>query len=124
MRTELQQMVLDGATEAVVEDDRQCDCGWSSCHSLAYLILIKGERVHPLQMLDCSVSGLTEKLEQMDDPRMPQKWTQCSYRWHSDPKYRLRRSLKLEKLKQSHGLCIDCLRVHQGAEKGVCRINH
>jgi hypothetical protein len=124
MRTELQQIVIDGATEAGVEDHHKCDCGWSSCHSLAYLILIQRERVHPIQMLDRSVSQLVETLEQMDDPRMPQQRSQCSYRWHSDPKYRLRRSLKLEKLKQSHGLCIDCVRVDEGAEKGVCRINH
>src|SRR4051794_9949810 len=71
MRTELQDILLDGTKDAGTEDNHNCSCGWSSRHSSAYMQLLQEEELWPLQMVHTTISQVLEKLERMDDPTIP-----------------------------------------------------
>ncbi|KAF2807528.1 uncharacterized protein BDZ99DRAFT_392986 [Mytilinidion resinicola] len=124
MRTKLQKILLDGASDAGTDDHCNCSCGWSSQHGFAYMKLLQKEELGPLQTLSTTISGVLEKLENMNDPTIPRGWVPCSYRWHGDPGYRRRRKSRLDDFKKGNGLCIDCVRSSTTAAKQICRTKH
>jgi hypothetical protein len=109
MRTELQQMLFYGSTDAGMDDSSACTCAWSSRHSLAHTELLREKELLPLQILTITISEVVEKLEQMEDPTMPSQWVPCNYRWHGTPSYRAKRGERLREFHERKGLCIDCI---------------
>jgi hypothetical protein len=124
MRTELQQIILDGTTTAGTEDDHTCSCGWSSQHGFAYMRLLMQENLLPGHTLYSTISDVVKKFEEMNDPTMPRKWVRCNYRWHSDPTYRSMRSWELDSFNKGNGICIDCVRSSTATTEQNCRIKH
>ncbi|KAH7344380.1 hypothetical protein BKA66DRAFT_434194, partial [Pyrenochaeta sp. MPI-SDFR-AT-0127] len=124
MRTELQQILFDGSTDAGSDETNACTCAWSSRHSLAHTELLRHQELQPLQILNITISRVIERLEQMKDPVISNQWVPCMYRWHRNPCYRERRGQSLRKLQGSNGLCIDCVRSGTVPTNQICRIKH
>ena len=126
MRTELEQILIEGMTDAGKNDDQHCKCGWSSRHIFSYMKLLENEKLGPVQMLDTTISQVVERLEVMNDPALPPEWARCDYRWHTEPNYRARRGQRLRTFKMINGLCIDCVRSSKvtAVTTQSCRIKH
>ena len=126
MRTELEQILIEGMTDAGTDDGRNCNCGWSSRRGFSYMRQLQKEKLWPVQMLDTTISQVVERMEVMNDPALPQEWVRCDYRWHTDPNYRATRSWRLRTFKKSNGLCIDCIRSSNVTAVATqsCRIRH
>ena len=125
MRMEFQQILFDGTKSGEADGSGQCDCGWSSRHSFAYVKLLQAESLQPSQMLNTTLSRLLDKLDRMPDPTVPRNnWAQCGYPWHPNHHYREIRKWKLSKLKEANGLCIDCVRSNSTSEEQSCRVKH
>jgi hypothetical protein len=124
MRTELQQIILDGTTTAGTNDTQNCSCGWSSQHGFAYMRLLMEEKLLPEHTLCSTISNVVKRFERMNDPTMPHEWVPCNYRWHTNPNYRSTRSRKLDLFKKENGICIDCVQSSTATTEQNCRIRH
>jgi hypothetical protein len=124
IRTELQQILFDGSTDAGWEESSGCTCAWSSRYSLAHTELLREQKLWPSQILTITISQAIERMEKMGDPTMTNQWVRCDYRWHRDPRYRAKRGERLRELQERNGLCIDCVRLGTTVANQAHRINH
>lgn len=125
MRTDLQDILFRGTHDEGTrgDEDRKCECSWPSEHCAAYVALLWQEKLLPNQVLESTVAGILQKMENMPDPTMAPRWARCSYRWHSaGSKHRGPRSYGLERFRRDKciGLCLGCVR-SKADGKCTCR---
>jgi len=126
LRITLLQILHDTATGAGVENDsRNCSCAWSARYHLAHTEVLNEHKLQPRDFPDMTIAEVVEKMGRMRDAVVPQPWTPCGYRWHSNPEYGAsRRNWLKDKLAEERGLCIDCVRSCDKGVKVECRTKH
>lgn len=90
-----------------------CDygCGWTSTCAYAYISKLEVENLWPARFSNTSISKALERAEMMPDPVPSERTTACNMaHFHSVPQYRISRSVRLERLNKSIGLCLECVR--------------
>lgn len=86
-------------------------CGWTSKYAYAYLQLLRGKSLWPACLFKMSISEAIELVETMPDPIPEEQNAECTFAYkHAAPEYRRDRCPHLDRLNNSVGLCLHCVR--------------
>jgi len=117
---ELDQLIVEGASSATCGDPWG-ECDFLSRHTRAYIGLLRSAKLWPMATAKMSISEAIDALEKTGNPRVSlDGMKKCSSN-HSTPNYSTK---KLDELKNSIGLCLDCVFSDRTAATPDCRIKH
>ena len=118
---ELEQLILRGASYATCGN--ACgECDFPSRYAYAYIKLLRSAELWPMATITMSISEAIDVFEKMGNPMVLFHGIKCDY--HSTPNYKTCCTKDLDKLKNSIGLCLDCVYTDRTAATPGCRIKH
>lgn len=120
LQMELDQLIVEGASSAT------CSILWGGCdfpsrHTHAYIKLLRSAKLWPMATASMSISEAIDALEKTGNPTVSLDGIKHCDPYHSTLNYSTK---KLDELKNSIGLCLDCVFSGRTAATPDCRIKH
>ena len=117
---ELDQLIVEGASSATCSNPFG-ECDFPSRHTRARIGLLQFAKLWPIATANMSISGAIGVLEKTGNPTVSLDEMKKCGSHHSTPNYDTK---KLDELKNSIGLCLDCVFSDRTAATPDCRIKH
>jgi hypothetical protein len=124
LRMKLEHLILRGVSYAICYNGRG-ECDFPSRCARAYIQLLQSAELWPIATVTMSISKAIDVLEKMGDPTVSFDGIQCDcLSMHSTPNYKRNRNKDLDELKNSVGLCLDCVFSGCTTATAYCSIKH
>ena len=117
---ELDQLIVEGASSATCSD-LWGECDFPSRHTRACIRLLRSAKLWPIATASMSISEAIDALEKTGNLTVSLDGMKKCNSDHSTPNYTTK---KLDELKNSIGLCLDCVFSDRTSATPDCRIKH
>lgn len=125
IHSRLQTLIINELSQTRMSSDC-AECGWGAHHTLSHVSLLLSSGLLGDLGDNSSLLEKVERFRVLKNPAPLPPWKSCGSRWHRIADYQESRSVSVEVIRKSTGICLDCFRksTNVGKYHEPCRIKH